>query len=340
MTFASVVAQITPVTALTAVGVAGGLYMIGQKVFGSSPVVDKEANKLKTVLITGCDTGFGAGLAQAALDAGYQVVAACYTAEGAARFKGTATTVIADLRKDAGRAQVVAAALKVAGDRGLYALVNNAGLCRPGNVAWLDPQAYEDCMTLNFHTPVALTYALVPALKKAQGRVINVSSVGGFIPLPQSAAYSCSKHALEAFSDIMRCELRPWKVNVTVIQPASMRTPMAMSFPDQWLASFRAAPAARQAYYGDDWATAVHKGIHEGMESVAADPAETVQGLMRALTATHPPTRIMTGWVARWIFKPISRLGDTARDVVLHALTGGANIPAGLVGVEQVVVAT
>jgi NAD(P)-dependent dehydrogenase (short-subunit alcohol dehydrogenase family) len=332
MSFASFAAKVTPVSALTAFGVAGGLLWIGKALlFGTSDKVDKEANKTKTVLITGCDTGFGAGLAHAALEAGYQVVAACYTAEGAARFSDTtAATVVADLRTTAGRTKVVAAAETAAGDRGLYALVNNAGLCRPGNVAWLDPKAYEDCMCLNFHAPVELTYRLVPSLKKAQGRVINVSSVGGFIPLPQSAAYSCSKHALEAFSDIMRCELRPWKVSVVVIQPASTRTPMAMSFPDQWLASFRAASADRRDYYGDDWAEAVHKGINEGMESVAADPQETVRGLMIALQRPTPPTRIMTGWVARWIFKPISRLGDVSRDVVLHALTGGSNIPAGL----------
>lgn len=63
-------------------------------------------------------------------------------------------------------------------------------------------------MAINFHAPVRLVYGLLPHLKEAKGRVINVTSVDGFLPLPMNAAYNASKHALESFSDTLRCEMR------------------------------------------------------------------------------------------------------------------------------------
>ena len=168
----------------------------------------------RCVLITGCDSGFGQHLARAAREAGFDVVAACYTEAGARHFDGAERTsaVVADLTKAEGLARVVAAAKLAAGSRGLHAIVNNAGLCLPGNIEWARPSTYEATMALNFHAPVALTYELLPALKAARGRVINVTSVDGFMALPTNAAYNASKHALEAYSDTLRCEMLPWGV--------------------------------------------------------------------------------------------------------------------------------
>ena len=185
----------------------------------------------RVILITGCDSGFGQSLARAARDADFDVVAACYTEAGAHNFDGVEriSTIVADLTTVEGRARVVTFGTAVAGARGLHALVNNAGLCLPGNVEWVPPGAYERSMALNFHAPVALTYELLPALKAAKGRVINVTSVDGFLALPTNASYNASKHALEAYSDALRCEMRPWGVQVVVIEPATMRTPVCVA---------------------------------------------------------------------------------------------------------------
>ena len=185
----------------------------------------------RVILITGCDSGFGKSLARAAREAGFDVVAACYTEAGAHNFDGVEriSTIVADLTTVEGRARVVTFGIAVADARGLHALVNNAGLCLPGNVEWVPPGAYERSMALNFHAPVALTYELLPALKAAKGRVINVTSVDGFLALPTNASYNASKHALEAYSDALRCEMRPWGVQVVVIEPATMRTPVCVA---------------------------------------------------------------------------------------------------------------
>ena len=240
-------------------------------------------------------------------------------------------TVVADLTQEEGRKLVVDTAKAVSGSCGLYGLVNNAGLCLPGNVEWLPMSAYEASMALNFHSPVALTYELLPALKTARGRVVNVTSVDGFLALPTNAAYNASKHALEAYSDTLRCEMRPWGVRVVVIEPATMRTPLAMGFADGWLRSYREASDERRAPYGDAWAERVAAVTKQGLEDLAADPQQTVSALLRVLRLKEPPSRMTTGLAAKLLFKPLSLLPDKTRDAVLYAMSFSVPPPDGLV---------
>jgi len=288
----------------------------------------------KCILITGCDSGFGELLAHRALDAGYTVVAACYTAKGAANLRSTpnAIPVIADLMTTKGRMKVIEVTKSACESMGgLYAVVNNAGVAIPGNVDWLKPQAYEDSMNLNFHAPVELTYELLHLIKKKKGRVINVTSVDGFITLPTNAAYNASKHALESFSDCLRCEMLPWGVKVVVIEPSTMKTPLALSYADNYRETFLAASPDRQAQYGDDWIDKVHDATTKGILDAALDPSETADDLMRALRLADPPTRIASGAAAKYVFKPLSLLPDKIRDSVLYqAVIAGQPTPQAL----------
>ena len=290
--------------------------------------------KGKCIVVTGCDSGFGKQLVLAAVDAGFEVVAACFTDDGAAQYDDASiTTVVADLTTAAGCERVVAAAKATAGG-GLHALVNNAGLCLPGNVEWLPMSAYEASMALNFHAPVSLTFSLLPELKACKGsRVVNVTSVDGFIALPSNAAYNASKHALEAYSDTLRCEMLPWGVKVCVIEPATMRTPLALAFADAWLKGFKAAPPERTAAYGAEWAQEHAATTKQSISDIAADPQVTVSALMASLTLEEPPPRVATGKAASFLFKPLSMLPDGARDKVLYAISFGKNkhTPVGFV---------
>ena len=283
------------------------------------------------VLITGCDSGFGRGLVISALEAGFNVIAACYTDEGAEGLSSTAATaVVADLATAQGRGRVVESALKLSGGQ-LFGLVNNAGLCFPGNSEWLPLKAYERSMEILFYAPVSLVYDLLPALKAAKGRVVNVTSVAGFLGAPGNGPYVAAKHALEGYSDSLRCEMLPWGVKVICIQPATMRTALAMSFADGWLKGFKDAEPARKAQYGDDWAEIVAARTKQAISNTAADPQKTVDALMRALRDPKPPARIMTGTAATLFLKPLSLLPDAMRDTLLYGMTfSAAGQPAGL----------
>lgn len=285
----------------------------------------------KLVLVTGCDSGIGRELVLQATGCGFRVVAACFTQVSAAAYEsdGLALGVCADLSTPDGIANVVSAVRKAAGVDGLWAIVHNAGVCLPGNVEWLPPSAYERSYEIHCQAPVALTYELLPLLKSARGRVVNVTSVDGFVPIPLCAAYCASKHFLEAYSDCLRCEMLPWGVKVVVVEPSTMRTPLALSFGDAWLASYKAAPAERRAPYGDTWATTLAAADTQDLERAADDPGVTVAAILKALIDENPPTRMVTGKTAI-IFKVISLLPDKTRDRVLYAMRFRGHTPAAL----------
>lgn len=305
---------------------ASGYYFI-------KPVAKYEKNTDKTVLITGCDSGFGKGLVISATNAGFNVIAACYSEQAAKEFDNNSDViaVVADLTKKEDIDKVVNTTKFYSADNGLFGLINNAGICLPGNIEWLPSEAYKQTMDINFHAPVNLTYHLLPLIKKAKGRIINVTSVDGFIPLPTISAYASSKHALESYSDILRCEMLPWGVKVVIVEPATMRTPLAMGFADAWLKSFKEATVERQLPYGHEWANKVADFTREGIKQLAADPQETISAMLSALEQINPPTRIKTGKVATFLFKPLSLLPDSIRDRVLYPLSFRGIKPQGLI---------
>ena len=298
------------------------------------------------VFITGCDSGFGRLLVSQALGAGFSVVAACLGEEGrkaldlhfsadcqAKRLRaGRFTSVVADLTTAHGILAVVAAVqVAVQQERQeLWAIVNNAGVCLPGNVEWADPATYEKTFSVNFFAPVKLTYELLPLLKQSKGRVVNVTSVDGFIALPTNAAYNASKHALESYSDTLRCEMLPWGVKVVVVEPTTMRTPLAMAYADSFLAGFKASPPERRAPYGDAWAEELAARTKVKLDAAAEDPQITVDALLQALLMPEPPTRMVTGAGAHKSYKPLSKLPDGARDAKLYELIFLGLKPAGL----------
>jgi len=290
-------------------------------------------SKDKVVLITGCDSGFGEMLAREASRAGYTVVAACYGPEGARALQqeeDNVVAVVADLATPEGRSKVVRAARRESTRpssfrRGLYALVNNAGVAFPGYVEYTLPEYYRKSMELNFHAPVELTYELLPLLKKGSrdaagdfcGRIVNVTSVAGFVPLPSNAPYNCSKYALEAFSDTLRCELLPYDVSVVVVEPSTTKTPMVKRFADSFRRVYERALPDRKAAYGPDWIEKTYKVTAETLDAAEGDPAVVVNDLMDALTLLDPPTRMLSGDAAKTFFKPTSLLPDRERDEFL-----------------------
>lgn len=299
----------------------------------------RETPEDKVILVTGCDSGFGKLVAQKAVEAGFTVVAACYRDEGAAALenevtiaeKDRLTTVVADLTTNEG-CQVVAQAAKIASDSmgGLYALVNNAGICIPARIDWANPQTYEDTLKVNFYPAVNLTYELIPLLKKKKGRVINVTSVDGIVPMPGCAAYSASKAALESYSDVLRCEMLQWGVKVVVVEPSTMKTPLVLRFAEEYKKNFDQAPEDRKIEYGNEYAERVHQGLVKLLPEIAADPNETANDIINALLLCDPPTRVLSGAAAKVLFKPLSLLPDKLRDKALLRLARAEIPPLGL----------
>uniref|UniRef100_A0A5F9D4D2 Retinol dehydrogenase 16 n=1 Tax=Oryctolagus cuniculus TaxID=9986 RepID=A0A5F9D4D2_RABIT len=158
----------------------------------------------KFVFITGCDSGFGSLLARQLDRRGLRVLAACLTEEGAEQLRRQTSDRVETVTLDVTKTEsIVAAAQWVqehVGDRGLWGLVNNAGISMPTTPnEWLTKQDFVDVLNVNLLGMIEVTLSLLPAVRKARGRVVNVSSVMGRLSL-SGGGYCISKHGVEAFS--------------------------------------------------------------------------------------------------------------------------------------------
>jgi NAD(P)-dependent dehydrogenase (short-subunit alcohol dehydrogenase family) len=178
------------------------------------------------VLVTGCSSGFGLGLARAFREQRWEVIAGLRDPARAPWELDGVRIVALDL---ADEAQVLATAGGI--DR-LDCLVNNAGYALTGPFASYSLEDMRRQMAVNLIGPALLTQRLLPALRAARGRVINVSSVAGEAGMPMNALYCAAKHAVEGLSEALRHELAPHGVQVALVEPGGFRTSFGRNM--QW----------------------------------------------------------------------------------------------------------
>ena len=189
----------------------------------------------------------------------------------------------------------------------LWGLVHCAGVAMPGFVDYQPIAFYRTTMAVNFFAPVLLTQKLLPALRNARGRIVLVSSVDGLVSLPGNAPYDASKYALEAYADALRAELSFWGVGVSVINPSTMRTPMAMAFfpahRRAWQAMAKLDPGgAWQAAWPEQWLERYIATNTPQLEKIAQDPRHAVDDIVHALDARRPRLRYLRGTAAKTLF--------------------------------------
>lgn len=108
----------------------------------------------------------------------------------------------------------------------LDVLINNAGITHRSLVEKTDPQVFKKVMAVDYQGPVELTLAVFELLKKSQGTIINISSMAGWMPVLGRAGYCAAKSALHQFFEVMRCEVRQHKVNILMVYPSFLDTPI------------------------------------------------------------------------------------------------------------------
>jgi NAD(P)-dependent dehydrogenase (short-subunit alcohol dehydrogenase family) len=260
------------------------------------------------VAVTGCDSGFGRGIVESLVARRARVVAFCLTPEGAgsALEAGAELAPCLDLTDDRAVARAAAEVESACGGR-LWGVVHNAGIVRPGFVDYQPIAFYRDVMAVNFFAPVLLTQKLLPCLRDGCGRVVLVSSVDGIVSLPGNAPYDASKFALEAYADALRAELSFWHIPVSVVNPATMRTPMAKVFFEDhrkaWLEMARLDPeGAWKDAWPQEWLDEYIALNTRQLDRIAQDPVHVVDDVLHALTAVRPRLRYLSGILARTVF--------------------------------------
>ncbi len=248
-----------------------------------------------TYLVTGASTGIGRATVLRLDRAGNRVIASVRREEDATALKEAASErldhVIIDVTE---QSTVEAGAEKVRGltDR-LDGLVNNAGTAIAGPLELLPIDHFRAQIEINLIGQVAVTQAFLPLLRVSRGRIVFVSSIGGRIALPFNGPYSASKFGLEAIGDSLRREVQPFGMEVVLVEPGAVATPIwdkGTERADKLLEGV--TPEAFQLY--EKRLTAFRKLAGEaGARGV--DPDEVAQVIETALTRERPRTRYVVG---------------------------------------------
>jgi NAD(P)-dependent dehydrogenase (short-subunit alcohol dehydrogenase family) len=142
-----------------------------------------------------------------------------------------------------------------------------------------------------------MTQAFLPLLRKAKGRIVNIGSIGGRLASPFIAPYSASKFAMEAITDALRFELRPWGIDVAIVEPGSIATAIWEKATNTADEIERGMTADARSLYGDT--IGAIRNFIEDAEKRAIPPERVADAVQHALTAKRPKTRYLVGTDAR-----------------------------------------
>jgi NAD(P)-dependent dehydrogenase (short-subunit alcohol dehydrogenase family) len=183
-----------------------------------------EQNISKAVLVTGASSGIGRKITERLAARGYFVYATARKEEDL-KALGAIRNVQA-VRLDVTQPADIAAALESISKagRGLYGLVNNAGVATLGTIAEMSPEEFDLCMKVNVYGPVMMIKAFQPLVIAERGRIVNIGSISGVLASRAIPAYVMSKHAIEGLTDSLAAQLAPLGVGVSVVEPGNYRS--------------------------------------------------------------------------------------------------------------------
>jgi NAD(P)-dependent dehydrogenase (short-subunit alcohol dehydrogenase family) len=271
-------------------------------------------------VVTGASSGVGRATARLLAERGFHVLAGVRRSEdGDGIAAERLEPVILDITDSA---DVRAISERVREDaHSLGALVNNAGIAVNAPVESLPMEGWRLQLEVNFLGQVALTQALLPSLFESEGRVVNVSSIGGRVgPAPTFGAYGASKFALEAMSDALRREVGRLGVRVIVVEPGAVATPIwdkGMATAQELVANMSAEQRAR---YGD--VIEALPGLAAENQRRAIDPADVARVIVGAIEARRPRTRYLVGRDAKLIARVAGVLPDRIVDRLMARALG------------------
>jgi len=242
----------------------------------------------RAVLISGCSSGIGYALARDLGGRGFRVLATARQARDVEKLGGSG---LACHRLDLADSDSIAACAQWALEQSagnFYALVNNGAYGHLGAVEDLSREALREQFEANVFGTQELTNRLLPELRRLRrGRIVQISSVLGFVCLPWRGAYNASKYALEALSDTMRMELRGSGVFVSLVEPGPVNT----RFGANSLRAFDKHPRPQDSVHRD-----VYEVLRANLENrqhlrFSLPPESVVAPVAHALSATTPRLR-------------------------------------------------
>jgi len=182
----------------------------------------------RSVLVTGCDTGFGLALAKHLRGLGFTVFAGCLLADkagaGAEELRQLSSPKLHVVQLDVTKQEDWDAVLQYVKKNtkdGLWGIVNNAGWATFGEVEWVSMETFKKAMDVNVHGVLAGVKTMLPLIREARGRVVTITSGLGRMAVPTRSPYVGTKYALEGILDCLRYEMRSFGVSVSILEPGN-----------------------------------------------------------------------------------------------------------------------
>jgi short-subunit dehydrogenase len=244
---------------------------------------------MKTVVVTGANSGIGLATALELAGAGYDVVGTVRSEEKAYGLYDAASERGVALQAaivDIGDAESTAKGFtEIEGRSDIWAVVNNAGFAQAGAIEDVDDDAVRDQLEVNVVAPARIARLVLPGMRaRGEGRIVNVSSVAGRISLPMMGWYCASKHALEAMTDALRMEVADAGIAVSLVEPGSFGTGI-------WEGA--RYPAIESSAYADAYARAQRATVSGAR--LLPDPVWVARTIRLALGSPMPLARYLIG---------------------------------------------
>ena len=273
---------------------------------------------MPSVLITGAGRGIGEAIALRLAGAGWTVLAGVRndsSGDHLAVQDDRVAPVLLDITNEAH----VAALPDRLPDR-LDALVNNAGTGVLGPVEAVSIPEFRRQFEVNLFGQVAVTQAVLPRIRAASGRIVFVSSTGGRAPVPMEGAYCASKFALEGLADVLRVELRPWRIDVSVVEPGPTDTGPWREIQSMLDAMEQGMSTTHRELYAQH-ISGMRKLVRT-LQTRTAPPDVVARVVEQALTARRPRARYVAGAQAKAMVTMNAVLPTRLNDAIGARLLG------------------
>jgi NAD(P)-dependent dehydrogenase (short-subunit alcohol dehydrogenase family) len=271
---------------------------------------------MPTVLVTGASRGIGNSIATRLAANGWDVFAGVRTEEDATRLRGSAR--LTPVRLDVTDEKDIAALDQSLPPR-LDAVVNNAGIVVAGPLETVPLADLRRQLDVNVTGQIAVTQAVLPRIRSSRGRIVFISSINGKISASLLGPYCASKFAIEAAADALRLELKPWGIDVVVVEPPATDTDIwrtADAVADDTVAAM--SDDARRLY--EKHVAGLRKFI-PASRRIAVAPEKVAAVVEESLTARRPRARYVVGLGPKFQVALITRLPTGIRDRVLRGVS-------------------
>jgi NAD(P)-dependent dehydrogenase (short-subunit alcohol dehydrogenase family) len=262
------------------------------------------------VVITGASTGIGAACALDCAGRGMTVFAGVRDPRAgkalAAKAGPSLIPITLDVTDEPSIMRSVEVVQRVVGEGGLGGLVNNAGIVIGSPLEVIPLSQLRKQLEVNVIGQIAVTQAFLPLLRRGRGRIVNMGSIAGRGTIPLLGPYSASKYALEALTDALRMELKPWGIQVSIIEPGAVATPIWEKSAKEAEGLEASASKEAKALYNEA-VIRIREAVAEAAKRAIA-PEAVVRAVHHALTASRPHTRYLVGsdaklraWMVKWL---------------------------------------